>query len=243
VSESVASFVVFSILENFANETQSSESSSSAEKEESETEKEIVFIFCSFVYIFINSSIESLFALVFFVFDLSSVISFERSSAFLNSKKSEIVRIEEIEFLDEKIVIKSDASNLCETNSSSSSSLNDSCVEVIKIDEKKKKKKSSFCFESFVIDFLFDCYQNCQKKSAKKKKKKKMSFETFNQYRKSRSISNENDAKLTQDVLEERELSRSTSREKETASVTKKIVQLRFSTTISSLQALQMLSR
>jgi hypothetical protein len=172
VSESVAFFVVFSTLKNFANETQSSESSSSAEKEESEIEKKIVFIFCSFVYIFINSSIESLFAFVFFVFDLNFVISFERSSAFLNSKKSEIVRIKEIEFLDEKIVIKNDVSNLYETNNSNFSSLNDSCVEVIKIDEEEKKKKNSFCFEFFVIDFLFDCYQNCQKKSAKKKKKK-----------------------------------------------------------------------
>jgi hypothetical protein len=138
VSESVASFVISSILENFANETQSSESSSSAEKEESEIEKEIVFTSCSSVYIFVNSSIESLFALVFFVSDLSSVISFEKSSAFLNSKKSEIVRIKKIKFFDEKIVIKSDVSNLCETNSSNSSSLNDSCVEVIKIDEEKK---------------------------------------------------------------------------------------------------------
>jgi hypothetical protein len=94
-----------------------------------------------------------------------------------------------------------------------------------------------------VIDFLFDCYQNCQKKNAKKKKKKKMSFETFNQYRENRSISNENDANLIQNVLEERKLSKSTFREKEAASVTKKIVQFRLSTTVSSSQALQMLSR
>ncbi len=171
------------------------------------------------------------------------MISFEKSSAFLNSKKSEIVRIKEIKFLDEKIVIKNDISNFCETNNSSSSSLNDSCVEIIKIDEEKEKKRSFFYFEFFVIDFLFDCYQNCQKKSAKKKKKKKMSFETFNQYRKNRSISNESDANLIQNVLEEKELSRSTFREKKAASVTKKIVQFRFSTTISSLQTLQMLSR
>ncbi len=152
VSESVASLVVLSALENPAG---------------------VVFTSCSSVYIFISSSIESLFALVFFVLDLSSVISFERSSAFLNSKKREIVRIKKIEFLDKKIVIKSDVSNFCETNNSSSSSLNDSCVEIIKIDEKKEKKRNSFCFESFVIDFLLDCYQNCQKKSAKKKKKKR----------------------------------------------------------------------
>ncbi len=147
VFEFVASFVVSSTLENFANETQSFESSSSAKKEESEIEKEIVFISCSFVYIFINSSIESLFVFVFFVFDLNSVISFERSSVFLNSKKSEIIRIEEIKFLDEKIVIENDVSNLCETNNSSFSSLDDFCVEVVKIDEEEEKKRSSFCFE------------------------------------------------------------------------------------------------
>jgi hypothetical protein len=243
VSESVASHVVSSTLENFANETQSSELSSSAERKESEIEKEIVFTSCSSVYIFINSSIENLFALVFFVSDLNSVISFERSSAFLNSRKSEIVRIEEIEFLDEKIVIESDVSNLCETNNSSSSSLNDSCVEAIKIKEEKEKKRNSFCFESFVIDFLFDCYQNCQKKSAKKKKKEKMSFEIFNQYRESRSISNESDANLTQEVSTKRELFESTTNERKAVSVAEKIAQLRSSATISSLQTLQMLFR
>jgi hypothetical protein len=139
--------------------------------------------------------------------------------------------------------------------------LNKSFVEIIEIEKKEEKKRSSFCFESFAIDFVLNCFhvkeieslqcvvsiieenQNLQKKSFKKKKKKRMSFETFNQYRENRSISNENDASLTQKVLEEREMSRSTSREKETASVTKKIVQFRSSTTISSLQALQMLFR
>jgi hypothetical protein len=154
----VAFRVVFSTLKNFANEIQSFKSSSSAKKKEFEIEKEIVFISCFFVYIFINSSIENLLSFIFFVSDLNSVISFEKSSVFLNSKKSEIVRIKEIEFLDEKIVIKSDVSNFCETNSSNSSSLNDFCVEAVKIKEEKEKKKSFFCFESFVIDFLFDCY-------------------------------------------------------------------------------------
>ncbi len=139
--------------------------------------------------------------------------------------------------------------------------MNKSFVEIIEIEKKEEKKRSSFCFESFAIDFVLNCFhvkeieslqcvvsiieenQNLQKKSFKKKKKKRMSFETFNQYRENRSISNENDASLTQKVLEEREMSRSTSREKETASVTKKIVQFRSSTTISSLQALQMLFR
>jgi hypothetical protein len=152
VSEFVAFLVVSSTLENLANEIQSFESSSSAEKEEFEIEKEIVFIFCSSVYIFINSSIESLFAFVFFVFDLNFVISFEKSSAFLNSKKSEIVRIKKIKFLDEKVVIKNDVSNLCETNNSSSSSLNDFCVEAVKIDEKEKKK--FFLFRIFCDRFF-----------------------------------------------------------------------------------------
>ncbi len=70
-----------------------------------------------------------------------------------------------------------------------------------------------------------------------------MFFEIFNQYRKSRSIFDQSDAELTQKVLAKRQLSKSTSREKRAASVTKKIVQLKFSTTISLLQALQMLSR
>jgi hypothetical protein len=70
-----------------------------------------------------------------------------------------------------------------------------------------------------------------------------MSFEIFNQYRESRSISNESDASLTQEASAERELSESMSNEKEAASIAEKIIQLRLSTTISSLQALQMLSR
>jgi hypothetical protein len=196
------------------------------------------FLFLILLFTFSSIRRSKIYSLFFFVSDSSSVISFEKSSAFLNSKKSEIVWIKKIKFLDEKIVIKSDVSNFCKTNSSSFSSLNDFCVEIIKIEEKEKKKRSFFCFEFFVIDFLFDCYQNCQKKNVKK-----MSFETFNQYRKSRLISNENDANLIQDVLEEKELSKSTSREKKTTSVTKKIVQLKSSTTVSSLQVLQMLFR
>jgi 23S rRNA A1618 N6-methylase RlmF len=70
-----------------------------------------------------------------------------------------------------------------------------------------------------------------------------MSFEIFNQYRESRSTSNENDANLTQEVSAKRKLSKSTFREERAALVTKKIVQLRFSMTISFLQALQMLFR
>jgi hypothetical protein len=76
-----------------------------------------------------------------------------------------------MKFLNEKIVIKSDVSNFCEMSNSSSSLLNESCVEVIKIEEKKEKKRSSFCFESFVIDVLFDYRQNCKEENFRKKKK------------------------------------------------------------------------
>jgi hypothetical protein len=70
-----------------------------------------------------------------------------------------------------------------------------------------------------------------------------MFFEVFNQYKESRLISNESDASLTQKVLAKRELSNSTSREKGRVSAAKKIVRFRSSTTIASLQILQMLFR
>ncbi len=150
VFESVASSIFFSTLENLANENQSSASFFLMRKKESETEKEIVFTFCSFVCVFINSSTKNLLA---FVFSVSE--SFEWSSAFWNSKKYEIVRKEKIKFLDEKIVIKSDVSNFCETNNSNSSSLNKSCVEIVEIEEEKEEKKS---FLFWVL-----CYRLCFK--------------------------------------------------------------------------------
>jgi hypothetical protein len=70
-----------------------------------------------------------------------------------------------------------------------------------------------------------------------------MFFEAFNQYRESRSISNESDIELTHDNLRKKELSRSLSHQKESDSIAKKFEQIRRSTTISSLQALQMLLR
>jgi hypothetical protein len=212
-------------------------------KKEFEIEKKVVFIFCSFVCVFINSSINNLFVFVFFAFVLSFSISFVWSSAFLNSEKCEFVQEEEKKFLNEKLVIKNDVSNLCKTNSSNFSSLDRCCVEVIDIEKEEKKKRNSFCFEFFVIDFLLSCRQNLQEKSSRKKEKNTMSFEIFNQYRESRLISNESNANLTQKVFAKRKLSSSTSREKESMSVAKEIVQFRFSTTITSLQALQMLSR
>jgi C1A family cysteine protease len=182
-------------------------------------------------------------------------------SADLSSKKSEIVQRKEVEFLDEKIVIESDVSNLCETSNSSSSSLDKSCVETVEIEEKEEERRNRFCFEFFAIDFALSCVhvseirslrsvlsvieevREYQKIAFRRKRKEKMSFEIFNQYRESRSISNESDANLTQKVSAKRELSESMSNEKEAASIAEKIIQLKLSTTISSLQALQMLLR
>jgi hypothetical protein len=122
-------------------------------------------------------------------------------------------------------------------------------------------EESSNWLKHYAIDFAFDCLHvkkieellcvisfveiesKRQKKSFKKKNKKRMSFEIFNQYRESRSISNESDANLTQEVSAKKELFESTTNEKETASVAEKIAQLRFLTTTSSLQTLQMLFR
>jgi hypothetical protein len=90
-SESVASSIFSSILENLLNENQSSMSFSFVRKKKSEIEKEINFTSCSSVCVFINSSIENLFAFVFFAFVLNFSISFIRSSVFLSSKKCEFV--------------------------------------------------------------------------------------------------------------------------------------------------------
>jgi hypothetical protein len=158
-------------------------------------------------------------------------------------------------FLDEKLVIESDVSDFCETNSSNFSSLNKFCVKTIEIEEKKERRKH-FDFEFFVIDFVLSCChvseienfrsvvalmkknRKYQKDNVKKKKKKKMTFETFNQYRESRSISNESDINFAK-----RELSRSSSHQKKTTSVSNEFEQFRSSTTMTFLQALQMLLR
>ncbi len=116
-----------------------------SEKERIWNWKKNRFHFLFFCFIFNNSSIENLFAFVFFVFESNFVISFERSFVFLSSEKCEFIQREEKEFLDERIVIESDVSNLCETNNSSPSSLNKFCVEIVEI-EKKKKEKKSFLF-------------------------------------------------------------------------------------------------
>ncbi len=133
VLESVTSFVISSISENFSNENQSSSALFfSLRREESEVKKKIIFTSCSFVCLSFASSVESLFIFVFFISE-----SIEWSFVVLRSKKSEIIRKKEIKFLDEKIVIKSDVWNLCETSNSSFSSLEKSCVEIVEIEKKK----------------------------------------------------------------------------------------------------------
>jgi hypothetical protein len=62
-----------------------------------------------------------------------------------------------------------------------------------------------------------------------------MTFEIFNQYRENRSISNESDANLTQEVSAKKELFEQTSHEREAISVAEKIEKLKSSTTISFL--------
>ncbi len=75
-SEFVAFLIFSSTLKNFANENRSFVSFSSMRKKEFEIEKEVVFIFCCSVCVFVNSSIESLFALIFLIFELSFLIFF-----------------------------------------------------------------------------------------------------------------------------------------------------------------------
>ncbi len=129
-------------------------------------------------------------------------------------------------------------------------------------DRKRKREwRSFFCFEFFAIDFALNWFhvneienlwsvvsiiekvRKHQKVASRKKRKERMSFEIFNQYRKNRSISNESDASLIEEIFAKRKLFESTSHEKEAAFVAKKIEQFKSSTTISFLQTLQMLSR
>ncbi len=173
MSESIAFLIFSSTLENLANENQSFESFLSMRKKEVENEKKVVFTSCSSVCVFVNSSIESLFAFIFSVSELSFSISFVSSSAFLNSEKCEFVQERKKTFFSEKLVIESSVANSCETSSSSSLSLDKSCVEIIKIEEKKKKKSNFFFFEFFVIDVLFYYRQRCQEENSRKKRKKK----------------------------------------------------------------------
>jgi hypothetical protein len=159
VSESVASSIFSSTLKNLANENQSSASFSLVRKKESEIEKKVVFTLCSSVCSSVDSSIESLLVFIFSISELNFLILFVWSlSAFLNSRKYEIVRKEKKKFLNVKIVTESSVSNFCETKSSNLLLLNKSCVEIIEVEKKEKEKRSRFCFESFAIDFVLNYF-------------------------------------------------------------------------------------
>jgi hypothetical protein len=270
-SEFVAFLIFFSTLKNLASENQSFVSSLSMRKKEFEIEKKIVFISCFFVCVFVSSSIENLFVFVFFVSELSLSIFCVESSSFLNTKKCKIVQ-KDIKFLEKFIITDDDVTSFCATCDSNFSfqNKNNRAVEEEKRELASRAKSMRSCVNSeensdwlkhFAIDFAFDCLHvekienllcvisfvetrsERQKESSKKKNKERMSFEIFNQYRESRSISNESDASLIQKVFAERELFESTSHERRTASVVKKTMQIKSSTTISFLQILQMLSR
>jgi hypothetical protein len=133
--EFVASLIFSSTLENFANENQSFVSFLSMKKKEVEIEKEIVFIFCSFVCVFVNSSIESLFVLVFSVSELCLSIFCVESFAFLNTRKCKIVQ-RNTKFLEKFIITDDDVTSFCATCDSNSSSQNKNNRAV----EKKEKK-------------------------------------------------------------------------------------------------------
>jgi hypothetical protein len=83
-------------------------------KEEIEIEKEIVFIFCSFVCVFVNSSIENLFAFVFSASELSLSIFCVESSVFLNTRKCKIVQ-KNTKFFEKFIIIDDDVTSFCAT--------------------------------------------------------------------------------------------------------------------------------
>ncbi len=82
-----------------------------------------MFISCSFVCVFVNSSIESLFAFVFFVSELNLSIFCVESSAFLNAKKCKIVQ-KDTKFLEKSIITDDDVTSFCATCDSNFSSQN-----------------------------------------------------------------------------------------------------------------------
>ncbi len=150
-SESVASLIFSSTLENLANENQSSVSSLSMRKKEFETEKEVVFIFCSSVCdsSIVDSSTESLLVLVFSVSELSLSIFCVELSAFLNAKKCEIVQ-KDIKFLEKSIITDDDVTSFCATCDSNFSSQNKN-NRVVEEEEKKlafRAKSMKSCVDS-----------------------------------------------------------------------------------------------
>ncbi len=147
--EFVAFLIFFSILKNLANENQSFVSFLSMKKKEVEIEKKIVFIFCSFVCVFVNSSIENLFVLVFSISELSLSIFCVESFAFLNAKKCKIVQ-KDTKFLEKFIIIDDDVTSFyatCDSNFLSQNKNN----RVIEKEEKKlvfRTKSMRFCVDS-----------------------------------------------------------------------------------------------
>jgi hypothetical protein len=108
-----------------------------------------VFIFCSFVCVFVNSSIENLFAFVFFVFELSLSIFCVELSASLNARKCKIVQ-KDTKFLEKSIIIDDDVTNFCATCDSNFSSQNKN-NRAVKEEEKKlasRAKSMRFCVDS-----------------------------------------------------------------------------------------------
>jgi hypothetical protein len=107
-------------------------------KKKIEIEKKIVFIFYFFVCVFVNSSIESLFAFVFSVFELSLSIFCVESSASLNAKKCKIDQ-KNTKFFEKFIITDDDVTNFCAMCDSNFSSQNKNNRVV-----KEEKKKLAF---------------------------------------------------------------------------------------------------
>jgi hypothetical protein len=121
-------------------------------KKKIEIEKKIVFIFCSFVCVFVNSSIENLFAFVFSISELSLSIFCVESSASLNTRKCEIVQ-KNTKFLEKSIIIDDDVTSFCATCDSNflSQNKNNRAVE-----EEEKK----FTFRAKSMRFYVDSKEN-----------------------------------------------------------------------------------
>jgi hypothetical protein len=104
-------------------------------KKEIEIEKKIVFTSCFSVCVFVNSSIENLFAFVFSAFELNLSIFCVESFAFLNAKKCKIVQ-KNTKFLEKSIITDDDVTSFCATCDSNFSSQNKNN----RVVEKEKKK-------------------------------------------------------------------------------------------------------
>jgi hypothetical protein len=118
-------------------------------KKEVEIEKEVVFISCSSVCVFVSSSIESLFAFIFSVSELSLSIFCAESFASLNAKKCKIVQ-RNTKFLEKSIIIDDDVTSFCATCDSNFSSQNKN-NRVVEEEEKKlafRAKSVRSCVDS-----------------------------------------------------------------------------------------------